>query len=97
MRQDEGAGIIESIGRRGERKYLNLKGRFSGWIRRLNVDNNKFTISIEPKDKYEKARKDVIEAMKSFQDLTAFQQQQLVQVLLGYEGFTRLCSLINNL
>lgn len=64
--------------------------------RRLNLDNIRLTVSLEPKDKYDKAKKDIIEAMKSVQDLSAFQQQQLVKELLGYEGFLRFYSLINN-
>lgn len=35
--------------------------------------------------------------MMSFQNLTAFQQQQLVKEMLGYEVFMKFCSLISNL
>ena len=58
--------------------------------------DNRLTISLDPKDKYQKAKKDIIEAMKSFRDLTDSQQQQLVKEFLGYETFLNLCSLINN-
>ena len=48
---------------------------------------NGYTIkpSIEPEDKYEKARKDLIEARKSFEDLTNDQRKQLVKEVLGAE------------
>lgn len=60
------------------------------------VINPFYAFMILAKDKYEKAKKDIIEAMKSFRDLTDSQQQQLVKEFLGYETFLKLCSLINN-
>lgn len=48
---------------------------------------NGYTIkpSIEPNDKYEKAKQDVIQAIKSLQGLTSEQRRCLVKEALGLE------------
>ncbi|MCM1316186.1 MAG: hypothetical protein NC205_08315 [Prevotella sp.] len=49
---------------------------------------NGYTIkpSIEPNDKYEKARQDVFQAIKSLQELTSQQQEQLATEIFGCES-----------
>lgn len=48
---------------------------------------NGYTIkpSIETKDKYEKAKQDIFQAIKSLQELTPEQRRRLVQEALGLE------------
>lgn len=43
-------------------------------------------LEIEPKEKYEKARKDVFQAIKSLQELTPQQQEQLANEIFGCES-----------
>lgn len=50
------------------------------------MDDYDINISIEPKDKYAKAKEDVIQAMKSMQELTSQQRDQLVKELFGPEA-----------
>lgn len=53
---------------------------------------NGYTIkpSIEPNDKYEKAKQDVIQAIKSLQELTPEQRKRLVKEALGSELATQI-------
>ncbi|MDE6424691.1 MAG: hypothetical protein K2K89_00915 [Ruminococcus sp.] len=53
---------------------------------------NGYTIkpSIEPNDKYEKARQDVFQALNSISDLDMQQQQRLLLELVGIEKFNML-------
>ncbi|MDE5558526.1 MAG: hypothetical protein K2J32_12735 [Ruminococcus sp.] len=53
---------------------------------------NGYTIkpSIEPNDKYEKARHDVFQALNSISDLDMQQQQRLLLELVGIEKFNML-------
>lgn len=43
-------------------------------------------MTIDPTDKYEKAKKDFIQAMKSTQELTPQQRDQLAKELFGIEA-----------
>lgn len=49
--------------------------------------NCEFNVTIDPKDKYEKAKKDMIQAMNSIRDLDMQQRQQLLYELVGIEQF----------
>ena len=49
------------------------------------MDKFEPTIGIEPVDKYEKARQDVIQAFNSMRDLEPQQKEQLAKELLGVE------------
>ncbi len=55
------------------------------------MNGYKIKPSIEPNDKYEKAKQDVIQATKSVQELTPQQCQKLVQELFGYEAVMQIC------
>lgn len=46
--------------------------------------NYKPKLSVESTDKYEKARDDLIEAIKSFDELSQQQQKKLVGEVFGY-------------
>lgn len=45
-------------------------------------------VSIQPKYRYEKTRRDVIQAMKSMQELTPWQRGQLAKELLESKAVT---------
>lgn len=51
--------------------------------------------TIDPKNNYEKARKDVLQAMDSIQKLTQQQQQQLAYELIGIEAINSFVDLMN--
>lgn len=53
--------------------------------------------TIDPKDNYEKARKDVIQAMNSIQKLTSQEQQQLAYELLGVNAVNSFITLMNQI
>lgn len=47
------------------------------------MNNLKLTLGIEPTDKYEKAKMDLIQARKSFFELTQQEQRMLAEELVG--------------
>lgn len=47
------------------------------------MNNLKLTLGIEPTDKYEKAKMDLIQAQKSFFELTQQEQRMLAEELVG--------------
>lgn len=49
------------------------------------MNNFQFNLSIDPKDDYEKAKKDFIQAMNSIQKLSPQQREQLATELFGLE------------
>ena len=48
-----------------------------------NLNNYDISVNITPKDKYEKAEKDLIQALKSFGELNFEEQKQLAIKLFG--------------
>lgn len=56
------------------------------------MDNYKLTLGVEPSDKYEKAKQDIIQAKKSFDELTSQQQEQLVKEVFGAEAVAQICT-----
>lgn len=57
---------------------------------------NKCTIkpTIEPNDKYEKAKQDFIKAAESLKELSPQQCQRLAQELFGYEVVAQMCRIM---
>lgn len=49
------------------------------------MDKYKLTLGIEPNDKYKKAKQDLIQAKKSFDELNPQQQEQLIREALDAE------------
>lgn len=47
------------------------------------MDAYKLTVEIEPTDKYEKAKKDLLQALKSYGELTAQEKECLMQEFFG--------------
>ena len=58
------------------------------------MNGYKIKPTFEPNDKYEKAKKDVIQAAISVQELTPQQCQELAQELFGYEMAMQLFKII---
>lgn len=57
---------------------------------------NRYTIkpTIEPNDKYEKAKQDCIKAAESLKELSPNQCKRLAQELFGYEAFAQMCRIM---
>lgn len=53
--------------------------------------------TIEPQNKYEKARQDILQALNSIQKLTPQEQQQLAYELLGVNAVNSFIALINQI
>lgn len=49
------------------------------------MNNFEFNLSCDPKDDYEKAKKDIFHAMNSIQKLSPQQREQLARELFGVE------------
>lgn len=47
------------------------------------MDRLKFTVSVEPKNKYEKAKQDLFEAWKSIRELSPEEQRVLAEEFFG--------------
>ena len=54
------------------------------------MNDFQFNLSIDPKDDYEKAKKDFIQAMNSIQKLSPQQREQLATELFGLERWNLL-------
>lgn len=50
------------------------------------MDRFKPTFGLEPTDKYEKARQDVMQALDSIGELELWQREQLAKELMGVEA-----------
>ena len=48
----------------------------------------------EEQKKYLKAENDIIEARKSFDELTDAQKEALIKDIIGYESFNSLCNMM---
>lgn len=60
---------------------------------------NDFTVNftVEPNDKYEKAKLDVIKAAESLKELSPQQCQKLAQELFGYEAVIQMCKIMQRM
>lgn len=59
------------------------------------MDGFKPTIGIEPTNKYDKAKQDLIQAVNSIRELTQQEQQMLFTDLFGAAGIAALLNLFN--
>ena len=60
------------------------------------MDNYEFKIGAEPTDKYEKAKKDLLQALKSFGELLPIQKEYLIKEILGATNVEILCNILNS-
>ena len=58
------------------------------------MDNYKITVEVEPSDKYEKARKDLCQALKSFVELTPQEKEFLMKEFFGAANFEMVCNML---
>jgi hypothetical protein len=56
----------------------------------------RITLNITPDDKYEKAKKDLLQAICSFQSLEQQQQQRLANEVFGIETVAAFINLMQN-
>lgn len=55
----------------------------------------KLDLEIEPTDKYEKAKQDLIQALKSYDDLTPDQKESLMKEFFGVANVLALSNMLN--
>ena len=55
-----------------------------------------FKVDVELKNNYEKARKDLLQALKSFGELLPIQKEYLIKEILGATNVEILCNILNN-
>ena len=58
--------------------------------------NGTISLDIEPIDLYEKAKKDLVQAMQSIGSLTSIQQRKLAEELFGAAMVTSVCQILNS-
>ncbi len=58
------------------------------------MDNYKITVGIEPTNKYEKAKQDILVAKISFDALTSQEQIHLINELFGLEAATQVWAIM---
>lgn len=61
------------------------------------MNNLKLTLGIEPTDKYEKAKMDLIQARKSFFELTQQEQRRLMEEFVGADNVAAMVRLFNQI
>ena len=59
------------------------------------MDNYKVTFELEPSNNYDKAKKDVMKAMASINNLSPYQQQLLAEELFGAVNVAVLISIFH--
>lgn len=59
------------------------------------MEDYKITVDVDPEDKYIKAKKDLLEAMDSFQQLTPQERERLITELLGVAAVNEVCRIMN--
>ena len=58
------------------------------------MDNYKPTLGIEPTDKYEKAKQDLLQALKSYGELTSQEKECLMQEFFGVANVATVCNML---
>ena len=58
------------------------------------MNDFKVNFTVEPNDKYEKAKQDCIKAAESLKELSPQQCQRLAQELFSYEVFAQMCKIM---
>jgi len=59
------------------------------------MEDYKITVDVDPEDKYIKAKKDLLEAMDSFQQLTPQERERLITELFGVAAVNEVCRIMN--
>lgn len=58
------------------------------------MDNYKVTLKIESDDKYQKAKLDMLQALKSYSELSPQQKECLMKEFFGATNVSIICSLL---
>ena len=58
------------------------------------MDNYKPTLGTEPTDKYEKAKQDLLQALKSYGELTSQEKECLMQEFFGVANVATVCNML---
>ncbi len=58
------------------------------------MDNYKLTVGIESTDKYIKAKQDLLQALKSYGELTTQQKECLIKEFIGVTNMTAVYNLL---
>lgn len=77
--------------------YNTLKGLESQKIVLIKenfMDNYKFTVGIEPTDKYEKAKQDLLQSLRSYGELTPQEKECLMQEFFGAANVAIVCNML---
>lgn len=61
------------------------------------MDDYKIKIDLDPTNRYEKAKKDMLQAMQSISELTPEQKKQLAYEFIGEQGVATLLSITNEI
>lgn len=59
------------------------------------MDNYRLSVGIEPTDKYKKAKQDLLQALKSYEDLTSHEQERLMNEFFGAANVAVICDMLN--
>ena len=60
------------------------------------MDSYKPTVEIEPTDKYEKAKTDLLQALKSYGELTPKEKECLMKEFFGATNVATVCDLLKH-
>lgn len=58
------------------------------------MDEFKPILGIEPTDKYEKARQDLLQALKSYGDLSPTEKESLMKEFFGVANVATVCNML---
>lgn len=60
------------------------------------MNNYKPTVGIEPKNKYEKAKQDLLRALKSYGELSPQEKECLMQEFFGAANVAAVCDILKH-
>jgi len=58
------------------------------------VDSYQFTVGVESTNKYENAKQDLLQALKSYQELTPKEKERLMQEFFGATNVAAMCNML---
>ena len=61
------------------------------------MNDIKIELNISPKDKYEKAKLDLMQALKTYEELSASDKERLVNEIFGAANVAVVCNILTQL
>ena len=58
------------------------------------MDKFKLSLEMEPTEKYEKAKQDLLQALKSYGDLSPTEKESLMKEFFGVANFAAVCNML---